>query len=79
MRFTRLRPMGWAETLDETLDAIQREAEEHTTEVAVSLAFESDVDIESVEWAVSKLRARAVVLACEVERLNTLDIQTHQD
>jgi hypothetical protein len=58
MDFAPLLPMlppDWEETLDETLAAIKIEAEEHPTEFLV-------LDT-AAEPAVSRLRARAVILA----------------
>lgn len=66
-RFSALRPHNWTESIADTLDAIQSEAEHHYTEQAVSQVtgeWPSQVD-----FAVSMLRARAVVLAEKVEFL----------
>lgn len=71
-RFDSLRPTQWDETIDETLDAIEREANKHTTERLVLMALDiqnDDIEDGQVEWAVSKMRARAVVLAFELERI----------
>ena len=69
----QLRPHNWDESMAVTLAAIRREAEEHTTENLVCCALDPDefeVEVGAVEWSVSMLRARAVVLAAEVAKFD---------
>lgn len=74
MRFEALRPAVWVETIGETLDATLIEAQNHVTERVVDDASDGD---DVAMRVVAKLRARAVVLAAEVERLQ--DTQRFHD
>lgn len=65
MRFEALRPNNWQEIIDTTLDQIEVEGEWHRTERLVM----STGEFGAPSIAVSILRACAVVLAAEVERL----------
>lgn len=71
--FAELKPAGWSESFKETLSAIKEEGEWHITELMLSNEIHGDAHCvfyeTDSELAVAKLRARAVVLAAEVERL----------
>lgn len=67
--FHDVLPECWTEDIEETLSAIYDEATDRTTEFMVK----EGVVTQEINIAVSRLRARAVVLAHEIERLRNVD------
>ena len=76
-RFDVFRPHRWAESISQTLAAIQGEATFNTTQTILDDLVDhyertdevTAVMIARLDNAIALLRARAVVLAAEVERL----------